>query len=92
MLPLRSSLELSHEEEAELSRSTKKVKEYHANEPLTEHRQQGNCATTPPGGDVSRLSFKEKLIGEIPRAYIQAFDFSEYIENEMELESSVEVI
>nr|POE45025.1 uncharacterized protein CFP56_76957 [Quercus suber] len=32
MLPLKSSLELSHEEVAELSRSTKKVKEYHSNE------------------------------------------------------------
>ena len=41
---------------------------------------------------MSRLSFKEKLIGEIPGAYIQAFDFSEYIENEMESKSSVEVI
>lgn len=32
------------------------------------------------------------MIGEIPGAYIQAFDFIGYIENEMESEASVEVI
>lgn len=38
------------------------------------------------------LEHKDKLIGEIPGAYIHAFDFTGYIENEMESEASVEVI
>nr|POE45788.1 uncharacterized protein CFP56_42917 [Quercus suber] len=38
-----------------------------------------------------RSPFKDKLIGDIPGAYAQAFDFSKYIDNGMELETESEV-
>lgn len=38
------------------------------------------------------MSFKDKLIGEIPGAYVQAFDFSEYIEDETESNSKAETL
>ncbi|XP_030923116.1 uncharacterized protein LOC115950001 [Quercus lobata] len=40
---------------------------------------------------TTKKSFKDKLIGEIPGAYAQAFDFSEYIDNGMESEPESEV-
>ena len=87
-----SSLGLSREEEGELRRSTKKAKESHTSEPPTDVKQQGNSSFTPFGAQGPNISFKDKLIGEIPGAYTQAFDFTRYIENEMEAEATVEVI
>ena len=66
----------SREEDEELERSTKKVKENHSQgttsrlaSPRTERRGGG-------------FSYKEKLMGEIPGTFEQAFAF----ENEMETE------
>ena len=68
--------ELSREEEAELSRSKKKVKEgYHAdfNDGISESGQS-------QGGQnywgAAKKSFKEKLMGEFPGVYTKAFEFS----------------
>nr|POE81054.1 uncharacterized protein CFP56_55205 [Quercus suber] len=91
-MSLRSSLELSREEVAELRRSTKKAKETHQAEAYSEARLLGANAFTPPGKHEEKISFKDKLIGEIPGAYMQAFDFSDYVENEVESEINVESI
>ncbi|XP_075670276.1 uncharacterized protein LOC142640060 [Castanea sativa] len=56
----------SREEDEELQRSTKKVKDSHR------------------VGASQIFSFKEKLIGEIPRAFEQAFDFENHMDTEVE--------
>ncbi|KAK9988210.1 hypothetical protein SO802_028449 [Lithocarpus litseifolius] len=86
------SQELSREEEAELRRSTKKVKEYHSLESRQETVSHGVDLHAMAGSNGVSPSFKDKLIGEIPGAYVQAFDFSEYIEDEMEAEPVVETL
>ena len=92
MAGLRSSLELSREEEAELRRSTKKAKETHQAGVYSEARLLGSNTYTPPGRHEEKTSFKDRLLGEIPGAYMQAFDFSEYVEKEVEQEANVESI
>ena len=58
----------SREEDEELQRSTKKVKENHRVKPAQE----------PDGLGVGGVSFsyKESLVGELPGAFEQAFDFN----------------
>lgn len=70
----RSSAFLSSEEENELVRSNKKVKEVH-------HASYG-CASNLHGETVSspKVSFREKLVGEMPGVYAQTFDFSEHMD------------
>ena len=91
----QSSQERSREEEAELSRSTKKVKESHCNDsqqrPFNEINPNAMGSSQLPEPNNVKKSFKDKLIGEIPGAYAQAFDFFEYIDNGMESESDSEV-
>ena len=43
-------------------------------------------------GPGRNLSFKEKLVKEIPRAYVQAFDFSAYLDDDMESNIEVETL
>ena len=70
-------LSLSREEENELVRSNKKIKDsHHAIEENSPTRSGGS--TYPP-----KLSFGDKLVREIPGAYSQAFAFL----NQMEAES-----
>ena len=80
---------LSREEEAELLRSKKKVKDvHHANfsEGISENgfSPRSNNAWVSP-----RKSFKEKLIGEIPGAYAQAFVFNDQMEDDVESDDEV---
>ena len=80
---------LSREEEAELSRSKKKVKDvHHANfsEGIGENgfSPRSNNAWVSPS-----KSFKEKLIGEIPGAYAQAFVFNDQMEDDVESDDKV---
>lgn len=83
---------LSREEEAELARSNKKVKDVnHAG------FGDGNGAECPCLDQVHELrppspppSFKDKLVGEIPRAYTQAFNFAELMEDDVESDDEVE--
>lgn len=63
----------SRDEDEELHRSTKKVKET--------HRVDNNSDGTSPRSKGRRSFYKERLIGEIPGAYEQAFNF----ENEMDM-------
>ena len=68
---------LSCEEEAELARSNKKVKDVsYVN--FDSHMIEGLLASN--SANRHPLSFKDKLVGEIPSAYSQAFNFTENME------------
>nr|XP_023917407.1 uncharacterized protein LOC112028949 [Quercus suber]POF04383.1 hypothetical protein CFP56_64544 [Quercus suber] len=68
-----SALEKTGEETTELQRSTKKVKDDHST----------GFPTATAGGQVSEpLSYKAKLVGEIPRAFAQAFGVLSDSEND----------
>jgi hypothetical protein len=69
--------ELSREEEAELHRSKKKVKE------------NSNIGTVGAHGD---RSYKDKLLGEIPGAFAQAFKFSDVVEADEDSDEEIEEI
>lgn len=64
------------EEDDELQRSTKKVKESHHKGSSSD-----NCF---PRLDEERTSYKERLLGEIPGAYEQVFHFNNDMETEIE--------
>ena len=72
----------SGEEEAELQRSTKKVKEDLHFGPSQTSLEQGERAS-------NSMSFKAKLVGDIPGAFAQAFKF--YADNDEEPFSDEEV-
>ena len=80
---------LSREEEAELARSNKKVKDFHHTE-----FKEGSCEGSLPrdSQDVwsrSKSSFKDMLIGEIPGAYAQAFEFPNLMDSDAESDDEV---
>ena len=66
----------SREEDVELQRSTKKVKEY--------HRAISNTAGSSQSSEGIRRLYKERLTGEIPGAYEEAFSFENNMETEVE--------
>lgn len=66
----------SREEDEELQRSTKKVKE--------SHRACNTPAGTPLSPEGNRMSYKERLTGEIPGAYEEAFSFEASMDTEVE--------
>lgn len=71
---------LSREEEAELARSNKKVKDVRHAEFDGHMREDQSFCSLSQGSARHPLSFKDKLIGEIPGAYVQAFNFTELME------------
>ena len=82
---------LSREEEAELAQSNKKVKDSHHAEfsegpredsPMSEYHQQDS---------TTGVSFKDKLVGVIPGAYVKAFEFDNLIEEDEESDGEGEV-
>nr|POE84551.1 hypothetical protein CFP56_63601 [Quercus suber] len=83
---------LSREEEMELTRSNKKVKDVRHASFMEEQRSSSGSLEaskafnfcTPP------LSFKDKLVGKIPRAYTQAFNFMESMDDDVESKDEVE--
>ena len=81
---------LSREEQEELIRSNKKVKDVnHA----WYHEGQDSFPSSPSLGYSPwnrATSFKEKLIGEIPEAFTQAFSFGELMEDDVESDDKVE--
>ena len=82
--------ELSREEEAELSRSKKKVKEgYHAefNDRISESGQSQGGQNT---WGAAKKSFKDKLMGEFPGVYAKAFECSETLELDADSDEEVE--
>ena len=80
------SCSLSLEEENELARSTKKVKDSHFGDPGERNIHPGGFNSS------SKLSFKDKLVGDIPRAYAQAFDFSDNMDAELDSDEELEGI
>ena len=75
---------LSHDEENKLLWSNKKVKDsHHASEDACLD-QAGTLANLP------KLSFRDKPVGEILGAYSQAFDFSDYMDAELDSNEEVE--
>lgn len=89
---MESSQALSREEEAELHRSTKKVKGYHHFKPLSAPHTKGYDPVSPSGLNEPKISFKDKLVGEIPRAYAQAFDLSHQLDDKMESDLEMEAL
>ena len=82
---------LSREEEAELARSNKKVKDSHHAEfsegpredsPVSEYHQQDS---------TTGVSFKDKLVGVIPGAYVKAFEFDNLMEEDEDSDGEGEV-
>lgn len=74
---------LSRDEESELLRSNKKVKDSHHSEDAGPDRVRTDA--NPP-----KSSFRDKLVGEIPGAFSQAFDFSDYMDAESDSDGEVE--
>ena len=73
---------LSRQEEAELARSNKKVKDINHAE-FNEGTNEGSPSRNNYSqGNQNGVSFKDKLIGEIPRAFAQAFDFIDQMDTE----------
>nr|POE71314.1 hypothetical protein CFP56_59743 [Quercus suber] len=80
---------LSRAEEAELLRSKKKVKDVHHadfNEGVSEN---GLSPRSNNAWVSQNKSFEEKLVGEIPGAYAQAFDFYDLMEDDVESDDEV---
>ena len=71
---------LSREEEAELARSNKKVKDLHHAEFNVHPRESSPSPGLHNSQSFARASFKEKLVGEMPGAYVEAFDFDSLME------------
>lgn len=75
---------LSPEEEAELARSNKKVKEMHLACFVEDEPPSFERTSKHP-----KLSFKEKLVREILGAYTQAFDFTGQMDNESDSDDDI---
>lgn len=74
------------EEENELVRSTKKVKDSH--HAIDERRSMRDGEPSYP----PKLSFKDKLVGEIPGAYSQAIAFTGQMEANLDSDEKIEEI
>ena len=83
-----SSLSLSREEQEELARSNKKVKDVnHAG-----YREGPGLGSSSPncGPWNGAASFKDKVVGDIPGAYTQAFCFGEAMDDAADSNEEVE--
>lgn len=81
---------LSREEQQELARSTKKVKDVnHAG--YCEGRCSGSSSPSHARGAGNHNTlFKDKLLGEILGAYTQAFSFDDFMDDDCESDEEVE--
>ena len=75
---------LSREEEAELARSNKKVKDYHQAGFDDESSEGSPHQLVQDTWAHSKVSFKDKLVGQIPGAFVQAFDLSDQMDAEVD--------
>nr|POF10944.1 uncharacterized protein CFP56_16060 [Quercus suber] len=82
--------ELSREEEAELFRSKKKVKEGHHADFHDGLSESGHSQGGQSSWGAVKKTFKDKLVGEILGAYAKAFDFSNLLDMEAESDEEVE--
>ena len=84
------ALSLSKEEQEELSRSKKKVKDIRY-AGFCDGQESGPSSPIRGVGSWNQsMSFKDKLVGEIPGAYIQAFNFGEAMEDDADSDEEVE--
>ncbi|KAL0002748.1 hypothetical protein SO802_016529 [Lithocarpus litseifolius] len=77
---------LSLEEEAELTRSNKKVKDIHHANFMDDNANTEKEFSWGKGHANHQLSFKDKLVGELPGAYRRAFDLMDQMEMSPEVE------
>ena len=75
---------LSREEEVELTRSNKKVKDSHHVNFSDRSREDFSSQENQSPWNGPKASFKDKLVGEISGAFAQAFDFSDSMEADIE--------
>lgn len=88
--PSSPSPALSREEQEELARSKKKVKDVNHAE-FNDSRGSGPSSPTHLQGIWNRgNSFKDMLMGEIPGAFTQAFNFGDHMEDDAEADDEVE--
>ena len=73
---------LSREEEAELARSNKKVKDYHHADFNVGPGEEPGMHRDPDPTLQGKKSFRDKLVGEIPGAFAEAFDLSDHMEED----------
>ncbi|KAL0015575.1 hypothetical protein SO802_002644 [Lithocarpus litseifolius] len=71
---------LSREEEAELARSNKKVKAVHRAEINSGSRED----SPSPVFHNTETTFKDKLMGDIPGAFVKAFEFENLMDEDVE--------
>lgn len=83
---------VSREEEAKLARSNKKVKDAHHANFNDDQGYTPGPLLLGNGQSSSKVSFKEKLLGDIPGAYRQAFDLSEQMEYEPKKEHVISAL
>nr|POF27627.1 uncharacterized protein CFP56_66749 [Quercus suber] len=87
-----SERSLSIEEQEELARSNKKVKNVN-HVGFCEGQSSGSSSSSFAGGSGNQnASFKDKLMGEIPSAHTQAFCFEEFMDDDAELNDEVEML
>ena len=92
MAMTHEALSLSRKEKDELTRSTKKVK----NDCIVEmERGQGSGSSSPShrlGGWNNQGSFRDKLLGEILGAFMQAFNLGEAMDDDEGSNDEVETL
>lgn len=80
------------EAQAELARSNKKVKGVNH----SGFKEDICSSPTPPingcGNQPPSASFQDKLVGEIPRAYTQVFNFVDLMEDDVEPDDKIKVL
>ncbi|XP_050242107.1 uncharacterized protein LOC126691071 [Quercus robur] len=78
------SRSISIEEEQELARSNKKVKDSHNATPVDSNRLPGSTSS------ASKFSFRDKLMGDIPDAYSHAFTYLDHMDADSESDEETE--
>ena len=87
-----SFLSLSREEQEELDHSNKKVKNVNHAGFSDSSDSRPSSPNQPQGMWSQAISFKDKVVGEIPGAYTQAFNFGDLMEDDEESDDEVEAL
>ena len=80
---------LSSEEEAELARSNKKVKDIHHANFMEDNANREKEFSWGKGHANHQLSFKDKLVCKLPGAYRRAFDLMDQMKASSEVELDI---
>uniref|UniRef100_A0A7N2M5G8 Uncharacterized protein n=1 Tax=Quercus lobata TaxID=97700 RepID=A0A7N2M5G8_QUELO len=87
-----SFLSLSREEQEELAHSNKKVKNVNHAGFSDSSDSRPSSPNQPQGMWSQAISFKDKVVGEIPGAYTQAFNFGDLMKDDEESDDEVEAL